>query len=249
VGQGGLGVRRATDIALPAFISSAIASSGTANAVLCKCGPFGVYRPLEDAKEKWANQLNRPFVAPPKPNLQSSWDTPLYEARHKAILESAASSDVSARLLASASKNAGAWLNAFPISSLGLKLSDAELRVCCAIRLGLKICQSHICRCGVQVDELGAHGLSCKMSAGRIPRHAQVNDLIRRALSSAGVPAILEPPGMCREDGKRPDGMSLFPWKDGRSVVWDFTCRFARTKLPTHVVDCRWEDCGGGGAK
>jgi len=28
---------------------------------------------------------------------------------------------------------------------------------------------------------------------------------------------------VCREDGKRPDGMTLIPWEGGRSVVWDFT--------------------------
>ena len=34
----------------------------------------------------------------------------------------------------------------------------------------------------------------------------------------------LEPPGLSRKDGKRPDGMTLFPYKEGKSLVWDFTC-------------------------
>lgn len=29
---------------------------------------------------------------------------------------------------------------------------------------------------------------------------------------------------MTREDGKRPDGMTIFPWKRGKSIVWDATC-------------------------
>ena len=29
---------------------------------------------------------------------------------------------------------------------------------------------------------------------------------------------------MCRSDGKRPDGLTLFPWGQGKSLVWDFTC-------------------------
>jgi len=29
---------------------------------------------------------------------------------------------------------------------------------------------------------------------------------------------------MFRSDGKRADGMSLTPWKNGRPCVWDFTC-------------------------
>ena len=34
-------------------------------------------------------------------------------------------------------------------------------------------------------------------SGGRIPRHAAVNETIRRALVSGGVPAVLEPVGVC----------------------------------------------------
>jgi hypothetical protein len=55
-------------------------------------------------------------------------------------------------------------------------------------------------------------------------RHNAVNDLIKRALSSAGVPAILEPTSLCRNDGKRPDGLTVLPWSNGRCLVWDFTC-------------------------
>ncbi|XP_047998319.1 uncharacterized protein LOC125235776 [Leguminivora glycinivorella] len=83
------------------------------------------------------------------------------------------------------------------------------------------------------VDNLGHHGLSCSRSAGRIPRHASLNDVIRRALVSAKVPAVLEPNGLARVDGKRPDGMTLVPWSMGRPLVWDATC--VDTLAPSHV--------------
>jgi len=35
---------------------------------------------------------------------------------------------------------------------------------------------------------------------------------------------MLEPPGLLRGDGKRPDGMTLVPWFGGTSMVWDFAC-------------------------
>jgi hypothetical protein len=38
------------------------------------------------------------------------------------------------------------------------------------------------------------------------------------------VPSILEPPGLERENGKRPDGLTQIPWKDGKLAVWDVTC-------------------------
>ena len=51
----------------------------------------------------------------------------------------------------------------------------------------------------------------------------QLNDLVRRTLSSANVPAVLEPPGLSREDNKRPDGLTLGPWNRVKSLVWDVT--------------------------
>ena len=68
------------------------------------------------------------------------------------------------------------------------------------------------------------HRLSCRQSAGRQLRHKLLNDIVQRALTSANIPAVLEPTGMFRGDGKRPDGMTLMHWARGRSLVWDATC-------------------------
>ena len=62
------------------------------------------------------------------------------------------------------------------------------------------------------------------MSAGRIPRHVALNDVIKRALDAIGCPAVLEPVGLDRGDGKRPDGITVFPYREGRSLIWDATC-------------------------
>ena len=97
----------------------------------------------------------------------------------------------------------------------------------------------HICVCGEKVGSDGRHGLACKKAAGRHPRHSHCNDLIKRALGSAGVPAVREPPGLSRGDGKRPDGLTLFPWKEGRSLVWDFTC--VDTLAPSHIAQTSQE--------
>ena len=75
------------------------------------------------------------------------------------------------------------------------------------------------------VDVQGRHGLSCKFSAGRHSRHSSLNESLRRALVSCQVPAVLEPNGVLRDDSqKRPDGMTLVPWKEGKALVWDVTC-------------------------
>lgn len=45
----------------------------------------------------------------------------------------------------------------------------------------------HRCKCGKDVDQNGYHGLSCKSSSGRHPRHHALNETVRRALVSAGI--------------------------------------------------------------
>ena len=64
----------------------------------------------------------------------------------------------------------------------------------------------------------------CKKSAGRHPRHSHVNDLIKRALISADHAARLEPRGLIADNDLRPDGITTFPYKEGKYLVWDFTC-------------------------
>jgi len=82
------------------------------------------------------------------------------------------------------------------------------------------------------VETNGHHGLSCRRSAGRHRRHALANDVILRAIRSVECHAELEPPRLLRGDGKRPDGATLDPWRNGRYLVWDFTC--PDTLAPSH---------------
>ena len=73
------------------------------------------------------------------------------------------------------------------------------------------------------MDKYGHHGLSCKKSRGRQARHSSLNDAVQRSLGSAHVTSILEPVGLDRGDGKRPNGLTIFPWKFGKALVWDVT--------------------------
>ena len=78
--------------------------------------------------------------------------------------------------------------------------------------------------CGTEVERSAQHALVCNKLKSRHARHRLGNYIILRALKSADVPATLEPLGLSRNDGKRPDGASLLPWKEGKPLVWDFTC-------------------------
>ena len=104
-----------------------------------------------------------------------------------------------------------------------MRLDDEAVRVAIGLRLGLELCVPHKCHCGTQVDAFGRQTFVCRKAAGRSIRHHALNELVARALSSAAIPNTKEPQGLCRSDGKRPDGLTVVPWQSGRSLVWDVT--------------------------
>ncbi|RVE44152.1 hypothetical protein evm_011199 [Chilo suppressalis] len=92
----------------------------------------------------------------------------------------------------------GYWQQALPSANIATLLDKSTLSQAISLRLGVKTNHPHRCRCGTRVGELGH--LSC---------HACINDLIRKALVVANVPAVFELNGIFRDDGKRLDGMTL----------------------------------------
>ncbi|KAI8430952.1 hypothetical protein MSG28_001061 [Choristoneura fumiferana] len=65
---------------------------------------------------------------------------------------------------------------------------------------------------------------SCWSTAGGI---CESNNCVSCGLQwtvSANMACPVPQPQIVRSDGKRPDGMSLIPWKTGRALVWDATC-------------------------
>ena len=223
VRSGGLGIRKTVDIALPCFISSAISARPLVDASLTSVqdlAPFEVSSEIALWKEG-----GQGLIEPIGDSMssQKAWDAPRVELAQKSLLDEA-NQYSKARLLASAQAESGSWISAIPVPSLGTQLSPGELRIAIALRTGSKVSEKQRCRCGKITDEYGFHLLSCHFSEGRLPRHAAMNDIIRRALKAAGMPADLEPRGLDRGDGKRPDGISLSPFSQGRALCWDATC-------------------------
>ena len=228
---GGIGIRSLRTVALPAFLSSAHGSHPLFEKIISPSLGNVEIVGLCAATEAWHTacpNANTPAI----PTSQKQWDEPICE-HLKSDLISKSNVPDRARLLAVSQKEAGLWLQALPSKHIGTVLDNCSLRIIISLRLGLRTCLTHRCVCGDNVDILGHHGLSCKRSAGRISRHAAINDIIRRALVSANTPSILEPPGIVRDDGKRPDGVTLVPWARGKPLVWDATC--VDTLAPSHV--------------
>jgi len=141
--------------------------------------------------------------------IQKAWDGRV-AANQKNLILSRAPSDVDkARLLVAASPHYGDWLDAPPITAVGLRLSDEAVRVAVAHRLGCKACEPHTCVCRKAVDARGLHGLSCRRSAPRKQRHCHLNDILWRAIKRAQMPAVKEPISLMRDDNKRPSSRKL----------------------------------------
>ena len=236
--SGGLGIRKSIDISLPCFISSALSARPLVEAILSSItdlAPFEVSTEIEIWKARGQGLVE------PEGELgfrQRAWDSQLINLTQKTLLDEA-DQFARARLLASFQPESGAWTSAVPVANLGTQLSPEELRIAMALRTGAKICINHPCKCGKNVDEFGFHLLSCQFNEGRHPRHAALNDIISRALKSAGLATTMEPVGLNRGDGKRPDGVTVFPFSHGKNLCWDATCvnTFAESSVNDTAVE------------
>lgn len=221
---GGIGVRSVKQLAPSAYLSSYHRCSQLVNAIL-PIGMRDLLPPhLSPALRLWQEGVGDPPLPPEVSHLQKAWDRPQIVATYDNLLERLEQQNL-ARLLAVSSKESGAWLNAMPIPSVGLRMEDEDVRVALGLRLGLPLCIPHSCfHCGAGVDQFGAHGLSCRYSKGRFILHNSINDIVMRALESAKISCRVEPNGILRSDGKRPDGVTVIPWSHGKSLIWDVTC-------------------------
>ena len=229
---GGLGVRRAAQLAPSAYLASAAGCFSLVHQIIPCSSPVHHDPNTEAAIAHWS--LDHLEPSPSSPNSKRQRISPHIAATYNALLEQAPNDQAKARLVAVARPESGAWLSALPIASLGLRMSDDVVRIAAGLQLGVPLCLSHLCTCcGADVNIFETHGLSCRFSKCRHSRHASINDIIKRSLESAKIPCHLEPTGLYRSDGKRPDGASIVPWKDGKVLVWDAT--FPDTLAPSYL--------------
>ena len=169
VRMGGLGIQSAVQLAPSAFLASATAASDLVNRIVPIHLEGSPLPNVDDASFLWSSGHNQ---VPPEgvdQQRQKAWDTLRASALADSLLLNAADPRSHARLLASTAKESGAWLNALPIASLGLRMDNDTIRIATGLRLGAPLCRPHSSHhCGDEVDSLATHGLSCWWSKGRL---------------------------------------------------------------------------------
>ena len=133
----GLGCRRAGDIALSSFIISMNSVGELVETILSRINMADTNK-LAEAVESMRGASGGASL-PDNPRRQKAWDLPIVKKNWDNMLLEA--DQVSrARLMATAQKESGAWLNALPFSSLGTLLDPESFRVAIALRVGADVC-------------------------------------------------------------------------------------------------------------
>lgn len=230
---GGLGIRRASDIAQAAFVSSLHASSDLVTGLLPE-----EYRPtyqnrVDDTRKEF-------MVLNPSDEYhdvdfckQRDLDTICWRPRLDRLFSSASSSEERAAMLSAQTILACKWLETLPIPQMGTLVNDTTFKTSICLRLSIPPCREHMCtRCKAMVAASGTHGLRCQRCVGRVPRHSALNEEVRRALCSAHTPARREPIGLFNNQ-LQPDGITLVTWRRGRCAAWDVTV--VDTLAPSYI--------------
>ena len=97
-------------------------------------------------------------------------------------------------MLAAIESESGMSLQVILVRSLGTQLVSDTLTVSVVVRIETPVCEPHVCRCGAKISTHGVHNLECRSSVDRFARHAELNDVVKRAFQKSGVPCVLEPP-------------------------------------------------------
>ena len=229
--MGGIGLRSATDMALPQFIASVNSTHDIAN-LLCDGENDLEY---ELARTAWEGLT---YSEPPTDSAISArtWDAPISAAKRDKVRGSLLSQLEMARFVAASTSESALLFQGLPSDGEGTRLPDSTFTIAVSLRLALPVAACSSCSCGLMLDAYGDHALVCKKLIGKSARHTEVNARIHQVHQQAGCPSILEPPGMTRVDGKRPDGATILLYERGLPMAWDATIVHTSAQSYRHLT-------------
>ena len=127
VAKGGLGVRLASDIALPAFLSSSYGAGAGMAKLLPQAAQENTYDLQTEAEDDWKELFgtdeNNNVSIPTVPHEQAAWDLPIVDKKYKELLEFHIKAEDKSRLLVPSciSRTCLRLASSCPHSSAGLE--------------------------------------------------------------------------------------------------------------------------------
>ena len=143
--DGGLGVRCASTLALSAFLASAANTSELQACILPTESAEIPYELANSALTAWMTLTGAESPTGAATHRQKEWDLRCTDKALTGLLESTGCPRDRARLLASRAPHSGDWMLAPPVTALGLRLSDEEVRIAVGVRLGTTLYEPHLC--------------------------------------------------------------------------------------------------------
>ena len=143
VSFGGFGLRSANDLALQAYMSSREYCRRLASTIL----PPPYEPSVENVDDVITTCTSSGLKIPDDPVSRSNWDSLLCSA-HAAALKPILRHQGLACFVAATCRKSGAWLSCLPSAAIGCRLDNDSFRLAVSIRLGLRACTPHLCRCG-----------------------------------------------------------------------------------------------------
>ena len=167
--------------------------------------------------ESLASQTFSDLLANPV-KLQHRLSTDIAEMKAAECLVQASSDQDAARLRAarlrsSQGRGAGAWLQAIP-STENYSLKSPEFKIASYLRMGLPLPSSDCvrnCDCGVKLDSLGYHLLTCKFGGGPVWQHNSLVSTWSKCLNELQIPNQIEPRNRYTNSENRPDIVAFDP--------------------------------------
>ena len=136
----GLGLRSAVQLAPSAFLASAAGAFDSVLLLLPQKLNTASIPAIDLAISLWSvgHEVTPPL--PPASFSQKAWDSPRVQAVAQDLLNSAPDAVTRAQLLAISTPESGAWLNALPLTSVGLRMDNDTVRIAVGLRLGIPLC-------------------------------------------------------------------------------------------------------------